>query len=772
MNRFLRIIAIGVLAVWAFASCMKDNFELKEKFSKDIEWNPSLALPIAEADMTLANLAKERQDTLEHISEKTLGYGTNDDDKVIQFRYVIDTARTVDVMHLPKVKPYERTVYLKPVEISDVAFPIGYVTLDELIKDNFSAADYQEYVDAVEQFVSHPDAPKSVYAKTAANTHGKSYPMGHPGGEFPDKVKEFIANNFGQEIKMSDVFEYIRLKSGKISLSCTNSSGLTITCDVVIESTNEKNELEKFAEFDYSQTYPYYIAPTDLTPGGSRKQVYMADNSYLNSEFTFRFQNLSIQTEEKFKVPSLTQGGLLLNIEMEDLVAISGKAYVPEQELQDNITEWMTVQDEDAQNRQLFNVLISQGAFHYEIESTMGIATELTAEFPTVDSAGVMPMRKSAAMTNEHPKYSNDWNMAGCNLDLTTNPDQPYNSLPVNVDYKVHTTGGMLEFDTSQYIRVQVTNTDSLCFAYLEGNLRQFDQDIFSETLDFDLKDYLGEFMSVESLVLYDPKVNITYDNPVGIAGDLELNLVGKDDKGNSVDLFGGHQNKWRVVRPSCDSARQGLAASSGIYINKSTSNIIDFVKMMPKKIDYSGIFHVNSDFPNESSILNCVSNKGKAKLGVSIELPLNLSAKNFVLQKDVDLDMSQLGDLSMVEKVRLYINTEHQLPVNSTLTISLMDTTKAGPNQLLGTLDIVVLEAAQTENGKVPRNVKKNTVEEVTLDYNDPMLEKFLQANKLRFEVFLETANGGTTPVIFYSYYGLNISVAADCKFIYSGRL
>lgn len=757
MNRFLRIIAIGVLAVWAFASCMKDNFELKEKFSKDIEWNPSLALPIAEADMTLANLAKERQDTLEHISEKTLGYGTNDDDKVIQFRYVIDTARTVDVMHLPKVKPYERTVYLKPVKISDVAFPIGFVSVEDLLKDNFKTSDYQDYVDAMN---SNPMSV-NVGEKSAINEH--LYPI----GDVPEDIKSNITAYLDKEINISDVFEYILLRSGKITLSCFSSSGLNFYCDVVLSSRNSNGDLVEFGTFDFSE-YPSWISM-----GGPHKRMIEANSSYLNSEFYFSFRNLRIgQASNVAMLEDLSQQRISLMLEMKDLVAISGKAYVPEQELQDNITEWMTVQDEDAQNRQLFNVLISQGAFHYEIESTMGIATELTAEFPTVDSAGVMPMRKSAAMTNEHPKYSNDWNMAGCNLDLTTNPDQPYNSLPVNVDYKVHTTGGMLEFDESQYIRVQVTNTDSLCFAYLEGNLRQFDQDIFSETLDFDLKDYLGEFMSVESLVLYDPKVNITYDNPVGIAGDLELNLVGKDDKGNSVDLFGGHQNKWRVVRPSCDSARQGLAASSGIYINKSTSNIIDFVKMMPKKIDYSGIFHVNSDFPNESSILNCVSNKGKAKLGVSIELPLNLSAKNFVLQKDVDLDMSQLGDLSMVEKVRLYINTEHQLPVNSTLTISLMDTTKAGPNQLLGTLDIVVLEAAQTENGKVPRNVKKNTVEEVTLDYNDPMLEKFLQANKLRFEVFLETANGGTTPVIFYSYYGLNISVAADCKFIYSGRL
>ena len=759
MNRFLRIIAIGVLAVWAFASCMKDNFELKEKFSKDIEWNPSLALPIAEADMTLANLAKERQDTLEHISEKTLGYGTNDDDKVIQFRYMIDTARTVDVMHLPILKPYDTTVRLQPIKIDNVSFPIGYVSIDDLIKDNFSSADYQEYVDEVS---THPGAI-NVGGKTAVTEH--LYPI----GEIPDWAKTEAEKYFGKEVNVKDIFEYIVLQSGSITMTTLNNSDIAFYCDLVISSKNDKGEFVDFAIFNYKSGYPGWI-PKNSSLG---IQTFEVDSgAYLNSEFYFSFRDFRIAQVDNGIVMDLKAQGVLLNLEMKNLIATEGKAYVPEQELQDEYVQYMTVHDEDM-NRKLFNVLVAKGAFHYDITSSMGIATEFIAEFPSVDSAGTNPVRKYAAMTNEKPTYSDDWHLDGCNIDLTQNPDQAYNSVPIKVGYKVHTTGGMLNFSCKEdSITVQVTNTDSIYFAYLEGDMGKFDQDIFSETLDFDLKDYLGEFMSVESLVLYDPKVNITYDNPVGIAGDLELNLVGKDDKGNSVDLFGGHQNKWRVVRPSCDSARQGLAASSGIYINKSTSNIVDFVKMMPKKIDYSGIFHVNSDIPNESSILNCVSNKGKAKLGVSIELPLNLSAKNFVLQKDVDLDMSQLGDLSMVEKVRLYINTEHQLPVNSTLTISLMDTTKAGPNQLLGTLDIVVLEAAQTENGKVPRNVKKNTVEEVTLDYNDPMLEKFLQANKLRFEVFLETANGGTTPVIFYSYYGLNISVAADCKFIYSGRL
>lgn len=767
------IAALLVFTALTLTSCVKDNFELKEKFSDQIEWNPSLALPIATADMTIANLAKERPDTLEYVSEKTLGYGTNDDDKVVQFRYMIDTARTIDVMHLPTLKPYHREVALKPVEISEVSFPIGYVTLDDLLSDNFDQADYQKYVDAVATYKANPETPLYVSGSVASTTKNKKYPVGYP-GTYPDALKEFMIKQFGEEIKISDVFEYIRLKSGKITLTCTNSTGLTMTCDVIIESTNENGDIEKFADFDYSKTYPYYIEPTDwndMKPGSTRSVEYEADSSYLSSNFTFRFENLQIESESLFHEVSLTDVGLLLNLQMEDMVAISGKAKVPLQELQDTRLEWITVHDEDAQGRKLYNVLLEKGKFHYEITSTIKIATELTAIFSTVDSLGVTPVRKSAMMTNEHPTYSNDWDMTGCNIDLTTNPEQPYNSLPVTIDYKVHTTGGMLEFNcNTDKIVIDITNTDSLFFAYLEGDLGKFDQDIFSETLDFDLKDYLGDFMSVESLVLYDPKVNITYDNPVGIAGDLELNLVGKDDKGNSVDLFGGHENKWRVVRPTCELAKQGKPESSGIYINKTTSNIVDFVKMLPNKIEYSGIFHVNSDVPDGTPILNCVSNKGKAKLGVSIELPLNLSAKNFVLQEDVDLDLSDLDDLSCLERVRLYINTDHQFPIDANLKISLLDTTAAQP--VLGTLPFIVLESAKTSGlGKVARNETKHTESEVTLEKDSELLQNFKKANKLRLEVFLETENHGGNPVIFYSYYGLKFNMAADCKFIYTSK-
>ena len=141
-------------------------------------------------------------------------------------------------------------------------------------------------------------------------------------------------------------------------------------------------------------------------------------------------------------------------------------------------------------------------------------------------------------------------------------------------------------------------------------------------------------------------------------------------------------------------------------------------------------------------------------------------------MQEDVPLDMSDLGDLSMIERVRLYVNTEHQLPINATMKLSLLDTTREAGKEYLGTLDMVVLESASVDsNGKVARDSKKHTEEEITLEKGEPLLDNFLQANKLRVEVFLETAQNGSQPVIFYSYYGLKFNIAADCKFIYTSK-
>ncbi len=761
-----KLFALFYVFLFVFSSCVKDNFDLDEKFSDEIQWNPSMALPIATADLTLANLARERQDTLQHVSENTLGYGSNADDKVVQFVYTIDTARVIDVMHLPILDPFDTIVYLKPVSVENVSFPIGYVTIGDLIKDNFSTSIYDEFIsDAADGIVSMSEKNATVQ---------KKYPI----EEVPESVKGFIKANFGKEVNVKDVFEYVVLKSGTITLSCTNSSGFNFYCDVEIGSYNEKDEYVEFGSFDYSGF------PSWISQGGPQKQSFDADSSYLNSEFYYSFKNLRIGQSNNV-VTNLDEMGLLLNIEMSDLVAYSGKAYVPEQELSMDTTLYMTMKDED-ENRKLFNVLVAEGTFHYDIESTIGIATEFIAEFPSISENGVSPVRKCAAMTNSKPTYSNNWSLNGENIDLTQNPNIAYNSIPIKIGYRVHTTGGMLEFGPKQYINIQIRNTDSIKFAYVEGDLGKFEQDLFSETLDFDLNDYVEEFVSGD-FVFYDPKVHVTFDNPVGIGGDLQLDLVGKDDKGNSVDVFSGNQNKWRIARPSCEQVNNAEAITTDISVTNKTSNIVDFTKIMPKTIDYSGKLFVNSDVADGESILNCVSNKGTAKLGVQIELPMNLSVKDLVLVQTVDLDLSDFrseakdltgdenltdGDLLKVERMQLYMDIEHQFPLDATLKISMLDTTQPADKQYLGVLDWTVLEAAPTDaSGKVSRDTKKTSQVEKNLTDSDDILKNFVKSNKLQLEVFLETDKNGDVPVIFYSYYGLKFSLSANCKFKYTSR-
>jgi hypothetical protein len=102
-----------------------------------------------------------------------------------------------------------------------------------------------------------------------------------------------------------------------------------------------------------------------------------------------------------------------------------------------------------------------------------------------------------------------------------------------------------------------------------------------------------------------------------------------------------------------------------------------------------------------------------------------------------------------------------------------MLDTTLVGAAQELGVLDVIVLESGSTINGKVARNsTNKHTEEIVLTSATDSRLEKFLQSNKLRLEVLVETDQQGNVPVIFYTYYGLKFNLAVDGKFLYEGKL
>ncbi len=711
-------------------SCVKNKFDLNERLSDEFVWNPQLALPIAYGDLTLADLVTEKEDTIQYISEFDLGYGASENDYVIQLRYAIDTGRSVDIMRLPIMEPYDTTLYLDPIRLNDFTMPHS-ITMNMLVHDNFSSADYAAF--------------QNYEATSPINTLQHSA----------------ITSTIYDAPILSSVIDYAIFTKGTMTVTCENNFATPLMCELIVYTDSAGIDIE-IATFDYSNGGTQWIPA-----GDSRSAVFSLDTIYVGSTLRYEYRNVVLGAATAAAVD--LSDNLITHIALADIYAIEGRAVIPAQTIKMDSLIYVGVRDQDV-TKKLYNLSIERGLLHYKITSTINAATHFIADFTSMSHLG-NPVTKEAVLTSGKPIHESDWSLIDHDLDLTTHPEQAYNYMPVRLGYVVNTENQMMSFGPKQNITIQFSNPDSIFFSYIEGNLGQSVEEVFVDTLDFDIEDFISNFLSGE-ITFYDPKLRVVYDNPIGVPGKFKLNLVGKNSKGKVVDAFEGFSNEFEIEAPMCDQVKQGEHIVSTIELNKNTSNIVDFIKLLPTKIEYSGWYLPNANAPNSDAIVNCVSNKSDARLSVEAELPMKLSIKNLVLQQEIILsDINNIDNIEDIQQLRVYFLTENMFPLDVRLKVSMLDTTLANPN--LGELSMYLLEAASTTNGKVPQNgYVKQHVEELVLDAAyDKRLANLLQANKLLLEVFLETDKEGDIPVIFYTYYSLKFQMAIDGKFLYKGR-
>lgn len=720
-------ISFFILLICSY-SCVKDNFDLREKLSTEFVWNPELALPVAHGKLTLADLVQEKEDTIQFISERDLGYGSSTEDLVIQLRYAIDTGRKVDIMRLPIMEPYDTTLYLDPIELHDVNATFT-LRMNDFVQDNFLVADYTAFQ------MYEATAPTNTLQHSAVN-----------------ETVYF-------EVMPFAFMEYALISEGFIDATVHNNFAVPLMCELVLLTDSAGIDIE-IATFDFSNGGTQWIPA-----GDSRTATRFMDSTYIGSIIKYQYRNVRLGSAINVSVD--LQDRLNTEINLRDMTASEGRAIIPNQTIKMDSLIYVTVRDRDV-TKGLSRVVIEQGAMNYRITSSIEAATHFVVDFPSMTFEN-NEVSKEAILTRGNPVHQSQWDLSNHDLDLTQNPEISYNSLPVRLGYRVDTDTEMMSFGPQQNINIVFTNTDSIYFSFIEGNLGETPEQVFTDELDFNIQDFIDNFLSGE-ITFHDPKLRIVYDNPFGIPGMFELNLLGKDGKGKEVDMFGGYSNEFLIEAPSCAQVVADESVVSVIELNKHTSNIVEFMKLLPSAIEYSGVYHPN--YGETPPYINCVTNARDAQLSIEAELPMRLSIKNLVLEQEIALsDISGFENIEDIQRLRVYFYTENMLPLDVQVKISMLDTTAVNPN--LGELAMYPLKSAGTINGKVPRSGLVNRHTEV-LEIDaavDNRLEKLLQANKLLLQIFLETDQQGDVPVIFYTYYSLTFQMAIDGKFIYRGR-
>lgn len=190
-------------------------------------------------------------------------------------------------------------------------------------------------------------------------------------------------------------------------------------------------------------------------------------------------------------------------------------------------------------------------------------------------------------------------------------------------------------------------------FSRVEGTIKpqiiQIDNGEFNMNVDF-WNSFEGSFKFA------DPKVNVIIRNSgLGVPVQLDMDLVAYGEKGKSVKLK--MKNDKKLLFEGWTPEQNEVCDTQGY--NADNSNIADLLSLPPKeKITYAGKIIVAPDSTKPVTILS----SGEAKVGLDVEVPLHLSARDLVF-RDTFKNIS-LSNADNIKEAAIIIRAKNQIPL------------------------------------------------------------------------------------------------------------
>lgn len=743
------VFVVGIISFLLLYSCAKENFDF-DKFSGDAMWNPNLAVPVAFGNLTMEDMLPEKEDTVVYYAD-TLPDGTaldNPGEKKIKLVYIIDSMFPIDdYMKLPTIETYSTSIKLNALVLEDFNGN-ETKTFSELLYDNFDVPDQTYYEDKI--ITNNPED----YTVKNAN------------------------NNEAYRLPNHDAIEWAYFSNGSIEIKAHNTFTVPVRFIYNLYTIYLGNRT-LVSSFDFTKDTTT-LAPIWINPGETVSRFVNLNNKLVASILEYELENLSFGSA--IGVLLDPADSLILDISITDIEATSGRAFLPKQLLNIDTTQYFTVTEAN-KNKQLFHIDVKKGILNYEMTTNINTGVSIELTLPTVTNGSGNPAYNKVTLNSSGTSYNN-FDLSGYSMDLTQNQNQYYNSMPANLKISISSKNNtdFIEFDASDSVAVTLVNTDSLEFEYI-GGFYDFDTiAIENDSISFGVDNFLSDYFEGE-IVFTNPQLALNFDNAMGVKGMMDLSMTGYDKNRDSVKLFDVGDNIFAIDGP--DDRYGIIPTKNNIVIDKETSNIVDFFSLLPSSLHYRGEILMNRIYNEQTKSytlvdttglsanpydINFITDNGQASLGIEAALPLEFYMKNLILRQDFQIGI--LEDVSDIEQLRIYFNTKNGFPLDVKLNVIMLDTTLPESQQVLGLLDMFIVDKASADSrGKVARGDYTEHEEELILskDNGDLLLDNFMRMNKLRIEATLNTDQSDLNKSIsIYNYYGVEFIMALDAKFAY----
>lgn len=262
-------------------------------------------------------------------------------------------------------------------------------------------------------------------------------------------------------------------------------------------------------------------------------------------------------------------------------------------------------------------------------------------------------------------------------------------------------------------------------------------EDSFSMELD-------GLDKFVNGLVFENPEFNLHLENEFGFDLGLNIEMKGTSVNGNTSDL---NVDELIINSPTVS----GDIIKETLSINKSNSNLPNFLSSLPQNLTYGGQVKLN---PGAAPYSNFLHKDSKCKGSVEVNIPLEVRLTDLIYEtiiEDVEVLDKESDEINNIE---LIFETANLFPFQADINMYMLDPL----NQVLDSIPLDILKAAPVGSDGISTQAN---VHQFSVFLTAQNIEHLRSTNHLKFIGHLVSTNGGNTMVKIIDSYSIGIKMA-----------
>lgn len=663
--------------------CLKDKYN-PANFKKP-NWEPGFGVPLATFNISLANVLK---------GDSTLTIDSVDKSVRVVFRNDTLAEQSVgDILEIPSQDPTSTTLKLGVVDISD--FGSSQTVLLSSLLNNLDPV--------------------------TGNAINQGIALGIP-TPFPP-----IPTQAGGSYSLPTISDFSQVTFSNGALNFTLNNGYPTTLDsVVMELRN------------VGSTTPLGVARFgNILPNTQQIKSISLAGQTMSNNLTFNIIKIASAGTGTSNVLIQGSQALSFSITGDSLRVVNGVVILPSQDFSADTTR---VDFATGGNEELYGIDLNSGNINFSFNSSISEPIRVQISLPSVSVGGV-PVSRIINIPPNTPVTENI-NLTGGTIDLTTDAQQAFNIIPVIVQASLVSSGTLQPIDSSNSLTVSY-GFGNIGFDNVRGYFGQKNIQIEESKLDLNLE-FLKDLGG--TIFLANPKIDLNVVNSIGAPIRLTLNMVGKTKSGQSESLNAPAQLMPFPTVP-------GTSASGTLSYNRANSRLPFLLSLPPDTLTTGGLIVLN---PNGNQGPNFISNTSSIKIGMEADLPFELSASDIGFGDTSKFDGSIFDGFV---RAKLRFRSVNEFPFDMVMQMIFLDSLLAPIDTVSGNL---VLSGQVDANGRVVAPSNGLSELEITSD----MIPRIVNAKNMIVRLAMSTStlpNGDRQVVKIYTDYKLKLTIGVE---------